>query len=243
MLSASELFKNYELYKKIGRGTCTLHQRITERDGLKFFKFSSLFFKFIQLTSKNSTMVYDTALSCILYHISLRRRSSYTCAATEPFTKLSFALFLRWFLPIAYLQTCSGCSIRIDHCQDRNHFQEVLEKWFPLNFKTPISIQIKSKLIQSIFCSSFFLCLHGQSELCGSYHLLQSCSSFFVRLHGQLQLFGNYHLLQSSFSFFVVYMAKLSRLVAASFSSLALLVSVSTANLRCLLSIDHLLQS
>ena len=56
-------------------------------------------------------------------------------------------------------------------------------------------------------------CLQGQPELCGSYHLLQSCFSFF-RLHGQP-----------------------SCLVAASFSSLALLSSsVSTANLSCLLA-------
>ena len=64
------------------------------------------------------------------------------------------------------------------------------------------------------FCSSFFLCLQGQLELCGSYNLLQSCFSFFVRLHGQ----------------------PVSRLVAASFSNLALVSSsVSTANLICLL--------
>ena len=53
--------------------------------------------------------------------------------------------------------------------------------------------------------------------LCGSYQLLQSCFSFFVRLHGQPELFGS--------------------LVAASFSSLALLSSsVSMANLSCLLA-------
>ena len=63
--------------------------------------------------------------------------------------------------------------------------------------KIPISI------LQSIFCSSFFLCLQGQSELCGSYHLLQSWFSFFVRLHGQLEPFGSYHLLQSCFSFLI----------------------------------------
>ena len=50
---------------------------------------------------------------------------------------------------------------------------------------------------------SFFLCLQGQPELCGSYHLLQSCFSFFVRLHGQPEPFGSYHLLHSSFSFFI----------------------------------------
>ena len=84
--------------------------------------------------------------------------------------------------------------------------------------KTPISIQIKSKLypnqIKSFFCSSFFLCLQGQPELCCSYHLPQSCFSFFIRLHGQPEPFGSYI-----------------------FSSLALLsCSVSTANLSCLLA-------
>ena len=84
--------------------------------------------------------------------------------------------------------------------------------------KTPISIQIKSKSntnpIHSIFfCTSFILCFQGQPELCGSYHLHQSCFSFSVS------------------------MTNLSRLVAASFSSLALLSSsVSMANLSCLLA-------
>ena len=101
-----------------------------------------------------------------------------------------------------------------------------LEKWFPLQgerahslkfLKTPISIQIKSKSnpnqIHSIFCTSFILCFQGQPELCGSYHLHQSCFSFSVS------------------------MTNLSRLVAASFSSLALLPSsVSMANLSCLLA-------
>ena len=77
-----------------------------------------------------------------------------------------------------------------------------------LLLKTPISIQIKSKSnrnhIQSFFfCSSFFLCLQGQHELCGSYHLFQSCFSIFVHLHGQPEPFGSYHLLQSCFSLFV----------------------------------------
>ena len=99
----------------------------------------------------------------------------------------------------------------------------LLEKGFPLQgkrvhslnfFKTPISIQIKSKSnqIHSIFCTSFILCFQGQPELCGSYHLHQYCFSFSVS------------------------MTNLSRLVAASFSSLALLSSsVSMANLSCLL--------
>ena len=66
-----------------------------------------------------------------------------------------------------------------------------------------ISIQIKPNQVISFFYSSFFLCLQGQPELCGSYHLLQSCFSFFVRLHGQPEPFGSYYLLQSCFSLFV----------------------------------------
>ena len=63
------------------------------------------------------------------------------------------------------------------------------------------------------FCTSFLFCFQGQPELCGSYHLHQSCFSFSVS------------------------MTNLSRLVAASFSSLALLSSsVSMANLSCLLA-------
>ena len=101
----------------------------------------------------------------------------------------------------------------------------ILEKWFPLQgerahslkfLKTPISIQIKSKSnpnpIHYIFCTSFILCFQGQPELCGSYHLHQSCFAFSVS------------------------MTNLSRLVAVSFSCLALLSSsVSMANLSCLL--------
>ena len=67
-------------------------------------------------------------------------------------------------------------------------------------------------------CSSFFLCLLGQPELCGSYHLLQSC-----------------------FSFHVVSMAKLSRSVATIFSSLAFpSSSVSMANLSRLVAVSGL---
>ena len=36
-----------------------------------------------------------------------------------------------------------------------------------------------SNLNQIKYCSSFLLCLQGQPELCGRYHLLQSCFSFF----------------------------------------------------------------
>ena len=72
--------------------------------------------------------------------------------------------------------------------------------------KTPISIQIKSI---PFFCSSFFLCLQGQPELCGA------------------TIFSSLAFLSLSVS-----MAKLSCLVAASFSSLTLLSSsVSTANI------------
>ena len=49
---------------------------------------------------------------------------------------------------------------------------------------------------------SLFLCLQDQSELCGSYHLLQSCFPFFVRLHGQTKLFGSCIILQSCSSVF-----------------------------------------
>ena len=67
-------------------------------------------------------------------------------------------------------------------------------------------------------CSSFFLCLQGQPELCGSYHLLQSC-----------------------FSFFVDSMDKLSRSVATIFSSLAFpSSSVSMANLSRLVAVSSL---
>ena len=75
-----------------------------------------------------------------------------------------------------------------------------------LFFKNRISIKIKSKInpnyIHSFFCSSFFLCLPGQPELCGSYHLLQSCFSFFVYIHGQPEPFGSCIILQSCSSFF-----------------------------------------
>ena len=74
--------------------------------------------------------------------------------------------------------------------------------------------EIKSKSNPFLFCSSVFLSLQGQPDLCGSYHLLQSC------------------FLSSSVS-----MANLSRLVDALFSSFALLSSsVSMANLNSLLA-------
>ena len=41
------------------------------------------------------------------------------------------------------------------------------------------------------FCSSLFLCLQGQPELCCCYHLLQFCFSFFVHLRGQPEPFGS----------------------------------------------------
>ena len=80
----------------------------------------------------------------------------------------------------------------------------------------------KYKIKSISLCSSFFLCLQGQPELCGIYlelcggiyHLLQSCFSFIVRLHGQM-----------------------SSLVGPSFSSFAVLSSsLSTANQSCLLA-------
>ena len=97
----------------------------------------------------------------------------------------------------------------------------ILEKWFLIHgdrahffiFFFLIQSQIKSKSYTFLFCSSFFLCVQGQPELCGS------------------TIFSSLAFLSSSVS-----MANLSRLVAASFSSLALLSSsVSTANLSCLL--------
>ena len=107
---------------------------------------------------------------------------------------------------------------------------QLLEKWFPLqgeraHSQTPISIPNQ---IQSIYCSSFFLCLQGQPELRGSYHLLQSCVlSSSVSMASRCL----------AFLFPSVSMVNLNRLVAASFSSLTLLSSsVSTANLGCLLA-------
>ena len=84
--------------------------------------------------------------------------------------------------------------------------------------------------IQSIFCSSFFLCLQGQSELYGSYHPFSSLAvlSSSVSMANLSRLvaafFSSLAFLSSSIS-----MAKLSQLVAATFSSFALLSS--TANL------------
>ena len=67
-------------------------------------------------------------------------------------------------------------------------------------------------------------------------HLLQSCFSFFICLHSRPELFDSYYLLKSCFISSSISMAKLSRLVAVSFSSLVLqFSSVSTANLSCLL--------
>ena len=78
------------------------------------------------------------------------------------------------------------------------HIIYILEKWFPLqgerahslkntSFRYQIKVfDIKSKLNSFFFCSSFFLRLQGQPELCGCYHLLQSCFSFYVLLHANL---------------------------------------------------------
>ena len=49
----------------------------------------------------------------------------------------------------------------------------------------------KFKIKSISLCSSFFLCLQSQPELCSIYHLLQSCFSFFFGLHGILEQFGN----------------------------------------------------
>ena len=94
----------------------------------------------------------------------------------------------------------------------------LLEKWFPLQdiyTRKMVPITGRASLfleklfffksnIKSIpfFCSSFFLCLQGQPELCGCYHLLQSCFSFFVHLHGQLEPFGSCNILQFCSSIF-----------------------------------------
>ena len=119
-------------------------------------------------------------------------------------------------------ESTTVCSLRSLHSL-ATLARSQLEKWFPLQgerthslkfLKTPISIQIKSKSNPNqIHSTSFILCFQGQPELCGSYHLHQSCFSFSVS------------------------MTNLSRLVAASFSSLALLSSsVSMTNLSCLLA-------
>ena len=49
----------------------------------------------------------------------------------------------------------------------------------------------------------YFVCLQGQTELCGSYNLLQSCFSFFVHLHRQPQPFGSCTIFQSCSSFII----------------------------------------
>ena len=63
-----------------------------------------------------------------------------------------------------------------------------------------LKLQSQSKLNSNPFFALLSSCLQGQSELCGSYHLLQSCFSFFVRLHGNLSHLVAY---QSCFSFLV----------------------------------------
>ena len=90
-----------------------------------------------------------------------------------------------------------GCSIEIT----RDIYMYILEKWFPLQGERAHCLKKKKVFdtnlnsIQSFFCSSFFLHLQGQPELCHCYHLLQSCFSFYVRLHGKLELFASDHLL------------------------------------------------
>ena len=88
-------------------------------------------------------------------------------------------------------------------------------------------------------CSSFFLYLQGQPELCGSYHLLQSCFSFFVCLLGQPEPFGSYHRLQSCFSFFVHLHGQpepFGSCIKSTPVLLFFLLSVSTDNISCLLA-------
>ena len=87
-----------------------------------------------------------------------------------------------------------------------------------------MSIQIKPKsnpnqIHTFFFCSSFFLCLQGQPDLCCSCYLLQYCFSFFIHLHGQPE-FGSCIFLQSCSS---VSMANLSCLLVTTFSSLSFL--------------------
>ena len=66
-----------------------------------------------------------------------------------------------------------------------------------------VLLKRNSYKIKSIsLCSSFFLCLQGQPELCGIYHLLQSCFSFIVGLHGQPEQFGRSIILQFCCSIF-----------------------------------------
>ena len=73
-----------------------------------------------------------------------------------------------------------------------------------LQCQSKLQIQIKKNLFLFFFAllSSFFLCLLGQPELCGSYHILQSCFSFFVCFHGLPELCGNCIILRSCSSFF-----------------------------------------
>ena len=81
--------------------------------------------------------------------------------------------------------------------------------------KKMMKLQSQSKLNPNLFFdSSFFFCLQGQPEPCGSYNLLQSHISFFIHVHREP-----------------------GHLVAMPFSSIAhLSSSVSTANLSCLLA-------
>ena len=110
-----------------------------------------------------------------------------------------------------------------------------------------LKLQSQSKLnpnqIQSIFCSPFFLYLQGQSELCGSYHLLQSCFLFSSISKANLSrlvatIFSSLAFISSS-----IYMAKLSRLIAALFCSLAHFFFFRLCSQPEVFVSDHLLQS
>ena len=75
-----------------------------------------------------------------------------------------------------------------------SHYSSFLEK------KCVFENKYKIKSIS--LCSSFFLCLQGQPELCGIYHLLQSSFSFIVLLHGQPEQFSRSIILQFCCSIF-----------------------------------------
>ena len=104
-----------------------------------------------------------------------------------------------------------------------------LEEWFPLQGERAHSLFLKTPILNKksnpflFFCSSFFLCLQGQPELCGSYHLLQSHFSFFIHLHSQIVPFGSCIILQSCSSFIFHLHGNLSCLLVTTFSSLTFL--------------------
>ena len=110
-----------------------------------------------------------------------------------------------------------------------------------------VKLQSQSKLnlnqIQSVFCSPIFLYLQGQSELCGSYHLLQSCFLFSSVSMANLSCLVATIFSSLAFIFSSVYMAKPSCLIAVSFSSLAHLFFFCLYGQSEVFVSDHLLQS